>query len=1026
MSDLARQLIEKNKRTRATSLDLSNCGLKKIPAEITDLIWLEVLSLHAYRAEWDGQKFAYLKTNNQGPANSPLDLRPLAGLPNLLALSVNRPRRLSALVTLPALKSLVIEGISSLKGIESLSALQSLNLWNTQVSDLTPLVPLTNLQTLNLWRTRVSDLTPLAPLTSLQSLNISNTLVSDLTPLTPLTALQSLNISNTEVSDLSPLAPLTNLQRLHLYRTLVSDLAPLARLTRLQWLHLYRTLASDLTPLASLTALHSLDLQETQVSDLTPLAPLTALQWLDISFTLVSDLTPLAPLTALQSLNLAVTQVNDLTPILPLIRKGLRLVAGEYSLAAPGIFVTGCPLTIPPPEIVDQGNEAILNYFRELESAGTDHLYEAKMLILGEGGAGKTSLYRRLFEPDLGLPTEKETTHGIDVHVHHFPLPNGRRFRLNVWDFGGQEIYHATHQFFLTQRSLYVLVDDTRKDHKSVSDPGFKNWLELIEVFGGHSPVLIFQNEKDNRSKAIDLPGIKGRFDNVKELESGNLEHLGAADLLRDQIEFLASHLPHIGEELPARWIDVRQGVEELAAQTPYARVQDYFDIYARHIEFDRAKALHLSRYLHDLGVFLHFQDDPLLARTVILQNGWATRAVYCLLDDELVKSRLGRFTRADCVRLWSASEYEQMHPELLALMERFELCYPLRDSEPRTWLIPQLLPPSKPGSLQEWGKPADLVLRYRYQFLPKGILSRLTVRLHRFVQDPQLAWTTGALFEREGSQLLAELLPSGLEVELRARGHERKALLSVISSDLDALNDSFKGLKDKVDLLVPCLCAKCSAARTPHFYERKDLLLRKERNRRTVECKNSYEDVDVHELLEGIRSPELPAWAAPRTIRIFLASSAELKDDRDAFDLYFQRQNNQLKDKGIYLEIDRWEYFFDAMSESRLQDEYNKKVAACDVFVALFFTKAGAFTVEEFNVAYDRFKSSGRPLIYTYCKDAQITTGSARREDLQSLWAFQDQLKVLGHYPTPYENTEHLKRHFRDQLNDILRRLPT
>ena len=159
---------------------------------------------------------------------------------------------------------------------------------------------------------------------------------------------------------------------------------------------------------------------------------------------------------------------------------------------------------------MNQGNDAILNYFRERALGEVDHLYEAKMLILGEGGAGKTSLLRRLYQPDQPLPTEKETTKGISIYRHEFPLRNGRRFHLNVWDFGGQEIYHATHQFFLTRRSLYLLVDDTRKDHKSVSDEGFKYWLELIDVFGGHSPVLIFQNEKGGRSKAIDIARHQG------------------------------------------------------------------------------------------------------------------------------------------------------------------------------------------------------------------------------------------------------------------------------------------------------------------------------------------------------------------------------------------------------------------------------------------------------------------------------------------------------------------------------------
>ena len=78
---------------------------------------------------------------------------------------------------------------------------------------------------------------------------------------------------------------------------------------------------------------------------------------------------------------------------------------------------------------------------------------------------------------------------------------------MNVWDFGGQQIYHATHQFFLTRSSLYVLLDDTRKDHKSANDEGFKYWLEAIELLSDRSPVLIFQNEKGGRSKIIDEAG---------------------------------------------------------------------------------------------------------------------------------------------------------------------------------------------------------------------------------------------------------------------------------------------------------------------------------------------------------------------------------------------------------------------------------------------------------------------------------------------------------------------------------------
>jgi hypothetical protein len=401
---------------------------------------------------------------------------------------------------------------------------------------------------------------------------------------------------------------------------------------------------------------------------------------------------------------------------------------------------------------------------------------------------------------------------------------------------------------------------------------------------------------------------------------------------------------------------------------------------------------------------------------------------VFRILDDETVKTQFGRFKRADCERLWRDSVYADMHPELLALMQRFELCYALADSQPQTWLAPQLLPPAKPIALADWGKPEDLVLRYRYDFMPKGMLSRLTVRLHRFVRNPEMAWVTGVLFERDATAVLVELLVNGSDIELRAHGPERKVLLSVIAADLDALNESFHGLRDKVDKRIPCNCKRCRTVSVPEFFAQKNLLKRKEDNRLKVECPNSYEDVDVLELLDGIRVDQLPSWAkeekpaTARTIRIFLASSAELREDRDAFELYFRQLNDQFRKEGLYLEIVRWENFFDAMSETRLQDEYNKALCDCDILMSLFFTKTGKFTEEEFDAAHRHFKATGRPHIYTFFKNADIKTGSARKEDMMSLWAFQEKLRGLGHFHTSYDNIEHLKRQFRDQLDKLPR----
>lgn len=156
------------------------------------------------------------------------------------------------------------------------------------------------------------------------------------------------------------------------------------------------------------------------------------------------------------------------------------------------------------------------------------------------------------------------------------------------------------------------------------------------------------------------------------------------------------------------------------------------------------------------------------------------------------------------------------------------------------------------------------------------------------------------------------------------------------------------------------------------------------------------------------------------KTIRIFIASSSELKEDRDQFRLFISQENDRLHKKGIYLELVQWEYFLDAISDSRLQSEYNKAIESCDIVVCLFFTKVGKYTAEEFDTAYQVFKDKGKPKIWTYFKNANITTGSIT-DEINTLLAFKKKIGDLGHFYTEYTNIDNLINKYRSQLDKFL-----
>lgn len=158
-----------------------------------------------------------------------------------------------------------------------------------------------------------------------------------------------------------------------------------------------------------------------------------------------------------------------------------------------------------------------------------------------------------------------------------------------------------------------------------------------------------------------------------------------------------------------------------------------------------------------------------------------------------------------------------------------------------------------------------------------------------------------------------------------------------------------------------------------------------------------------------------------PEEYLVFLASSQELAADRQAFAELMRRRNDDWVGRGVHLRLVIWEDFIDAMSKTRLQQEYNAAIKGCALFVMLFHTKVGPYTEEEFNTAFGQFQATGKPFIYTYFKTAAVDLDSIEPGDLASRKAFQARLNQLGHFQTRYENIQGLLLHFWQQLDKLV-----
>ncbi len=533
-----------------------------------------------------------------------------------------------------------------------------------------------------------------------------------------------------------------------------------------------------------------------------------------------------------------------------------------YSEKEREIVLSNNPITYPPKEVVAAGMEAVRSFFAQMERQGKSKLYEAKLLLVGEPGAGKTSLLNKLLDENYVIPNPNEaSTIGITVKTGwQFPMPHKPEiaFSANLWDFGGQEIQYMTHQFFLTSRALYVLLADDRKQHTQ-----FDYWLNIIKLLGQGSPVLVVLNEKNCKPITnFDYDTYRKLYQDDFKLKCYEVDLAQGGTsfvLLRETIQSLLTQLPHIGEELPTRWIDIRQALEQQHARN-HITLHEFKTLCEQHGIHSEVDQLTLSGYLHDLGVILHFQHDPQLADTLFLNPQWVVAAVYSVLDSDHAKKSKGRCTKRWMFEQWQSRGHDFSEcNKLLSLMlkNNFELCYGLEGGSEEEYIAPQLLPNTRPA--YEWNSAGNLLFRLQYPFMPKGIITRLIVRLHEWIEreaEEGLVWERGVVLRKHGvrAQVTEEITKQeGLKVinlVLDGSPIAQKEMLAEIRAELRAIHDkSFRGINVKEMVPIP----EQPEIAVPYEH----LLLLEDKGIERFIPQGYSDEVEVRRLLNGIEPPQ-------------------------------------------------------------------------------------------------------------------------------------------------------------------------